>query len=67
VITAQVFFMTFGSVPRVFPDDLCEGFVKFHFWESIAGLLLVMTNSMAHQNPELKYTPVGYQCDDGPF
>jgi hypothetical protein len=40
VITAQVFFMTFGSVPRVFPDDLCEGFVKFHFWESIAGLLL---------------------------
>jgi hypothetical protein len=42
VITAQVFSMTFGSEPRVFPGDLYEGFVKFHIWESIAGLLVVM-------------------------
>jgi hypothetical protein len=29
VITAQVFPMTFGSVPHVFPGDFYEGFVKF--------------------------------------
>jgi hypothetical protein len=29
VFTAQVFLMRFGSVPRVFPGDLYEGFVKF--------------------------------------
>ena len=36
VITAQVFSMTFGFVPRAFPDDLYEGSVKFsgrpHRW-----------------------------------
>jgi len=29
VFTAQVFPMTFGSVPGDFPSDLYEGFVKF--------------------------------------